>query len=165
MTGLDRRLPLLHTLPGHDRRDEPYTYPGHLRLALEQLGPTFVKLGQILSTRPELLPPEYQTELARLQDSAPPVAGSLISDLIRRELGHGREEVFATFDMIPLASASINQAHATTLADGTELVVKISRPGVVEQIEVDLEVLLNLAAQATGRWEAAVAYDLIGIAA
>lgn len=142
-TGLDRRLPFL-TPPGHDRRDEPYTNPEHLRLALEQLGSTFVKLGQILSTRPELRPPEYQSELAWLQDSAPLVAESLVSDIIRQELGLEPEEVFATFDKTPLASASIGQAHAATLADGTERVVKIRRPGVVEQSEVDLEVLQNL---------------------
>ncbi len=129
------------------------------------MGPTFVKLGQILSTRAELLPPEYQLELARLQDSAPPVAESLITDVIRQELGHEPGEVFATFDMVPLASASIGQAHAATLADGTEVVVKIRRPGAVEQIEVDLEILQNLAAHASRHWEAAADYDLVGIAA
>jgi ubiquinone biosynthesis protein len=164
-TGLDRRLPFLPTIAGHDRRSAPYTKAEHLRLALEQLGPTFVKLGQILSTQAELLPAEYQTELARLQDAVPPVAGSLISDVIRQELGREPEEVFATFDLIPLASASIGQAHAATLADGTELVVKIRRPGVVEQIEVDLEILQNLAAHASRHWDAASDYDLIGIAA
>lgn len=163
--GAERRLPFLPGLPGHERRDEPYTSPEHLRLALEQLGPTFVKLGQILSTRPELLPPEYQIELAKLQDAAPPVAGALISELIETELGHRPEVLFATFDEEPLASASIGQAHAATLHDGTEVVVKVRRPGVVEQIEEDLEILQNLAAGASRHWEAAADYDLTAIAA
>jgi ubiquinone biosynthesis protein len=164
MAGLEHWLPLHHGLLGHDRRQAPYTNPEHLRLALEELGPTFVKLGQVLSTRPDLLPSEYAAELAVLQDSAPPIPGPVVMELITQELGVPPEEAFASFDLAPLASASIGQAHAATLVDGTDVVVKLRRPGAREQIETDLEILQNLATRAGQRWEAAADYDLPGIA-
>lgn len=117
-----------------------------MRLALEELGPTFIKLGQLLSTRSDLLAPQYQLELAKLQDGAPPVPVTAISQIISEELGAAPEELFAKFDSEPLASASIGQVHAATLADGTSVVVKVRRPGVVARIEEDLEILQNLAA-------------------
>ncbi|KMO71300.1 ABC1 kinase family protein [Mycolicibacterium chlorophenolicum] len=162
--GLQRWLPFHHGLLGHERREQPYSNPEHLRLALEQLGPTFVKLGQVLSTRPDLLPEPYRRELARLQDSAPAVPGTVIADVIERELGAAPSEIFTTFEREPLASASLGQAHAAVLTDGTDVVVKVRRPDVVEQVEQDLEILRNLAARATRRWDAAADYDLIGIA-
>ncbi|STX03521.1 Probable ubiquinone biosynthesis protein UbiB [Kocuria rosea] len=87
IAGLERWVPLHHGLLGHEPRTTPYTNPDHLRTALEELGPTFIKLGQLLSTRPDLLPPEYQSELSKLQDDAPPVPGPTIRQLIRDELG------------------------------------------------------------------------------
>ena len=164
VAGLQRWVPLHYGLIGHERREQPYSNPEHLRLALEQLGPTYVKLGQILSTRPDLLPAPYRQELTKLQDSAPPVASTVIADLVEHELGSPPSEVFASFDLQPLASASLGQAHAATLRDGTEVVVKVRRPNVVEQVEADLEVLRNLAARASHRWDAAADYDLVGIA-
>lgn len=163
MAGLERQVPFERGLLGHERRAEPYTRPEHVRLAFEQLGATFVKLGQILSTRSDLLPPEYQLELAKLQDSAPPVAGDVIGELIAHELGQSAQDAFATFDVVPLAAASIGQAHAATLHDGTEVVVKIRRPGVVEQVAIDLEILRNLARRASHRWDAADEYDVVGL--
>jgi len=165
ITGLERWVPFHQGLMGHDRRDEPYTNPDHLRLALEELGPTFIKLGQLLSTRPDLLPPQYQRELARLQDGAPPVPGATIQQQIREELGAEPDEVFADFSFEPLASASIGQAHAATLHDGTRVVVKVRRPDVIPTIEADLDILQNLAVQINHRWEAAADYNLPGIAA
>lgn len=162
--GLQRWLPVHHGLLGHEARDQPYTNPEHLRLALEQLGPTFIKLGQILSTRPDLLPDPYRRELANLQDSAPPVSSAVIAELIEHELGDRASNLFAVFDDTPLASASLGQAHAGTLHDGSDVVVKIRRPRVVEQVEDDLEVLRNLVAHASRHWEAAADYDLEGIA-
>ena len=159
--GADRKLPFF----GAFARPLRDTTPEHVRQALEELGPTFVKLGQVLSTRSELVPSEYRTELAKLQDSAAPVDGSLIGEVIASELGRSPDQLFATFDEAPLASASIGQAHAATLADGTEVVVKVRRPGVVEQIDVDLEILQNLAALADRNWEVAADYDVVGIAA
>lgn len=150
---------------GHDRRERPYTRPEHVRLALEDLGATFVKLGQILSTRGDLLPADHQAELARLQDAAPPVPTAAILDAIGTEFGCDAGSVFSTFDLQPLASASIGQAHAATLADGSEVVVKVRRPGVVAQVEEDLEILARLAGRAARRSEVARRYDLPGLAA
>lgn len=139
------------------------TSPEHLRRALEELGPTFIKLGQLLSTRSDLLPPAYADELAKLQDAAPPVPVAEIRAVIRRELGAEPEELFATFDDRPLASASIGQAHTATLADGTEVVVKVRRPGAVARVLEDLEILQNLAARAARGWGPAREFDATGI--
>ncbi|GHD46155.1 AarF/ABC1/UbiB kinase family protein [Mycetocola manganoxydans] len=163
-TGLDRFVPFHHGAFGHERREEPYRTAEHLRLALEELGPTFIKLGQLLSTRPDLVPPEYAEELAKLQDSAPPVPLEDIREAIRQELGAEPEQLFAEFDPEPLAAASIGQAHTAMLSDGTAVVVKVRRPGVVAQIEEDLDILQNLAVRAARRWELASDYDLPGIA-
>lgn len=137
--------------------------PLHLRLALEELGTTFIKLGQILSTRADLLPPEYLVELTKLQDSAPPVAFEDIQAAVVTELGQPIEEIFADFDPVPLAAASIGQAHAATLKDGTEVVVKVRRPGVVEQVNEDLDILKELAATSSRHWDFADQYDLTGL--
>jgi ubiquinone biosynthesis protein len=137
--------------------------PVHLRLALEELGTTFIKLGQILSTRADLLPPEYLAELTKLQDSAPPVPFEAIQQVLVSELGQPIETVFYEFDPKPLAAASIGQAHAAVLPDGTEVVVKIRRPGVVEQVNEDLEILKELAATASRHLEFADRYDLAGL--
>lgn len=161
--GLERRVRFHRGLLGHEPRDQPYTRPEHVRLALEQLGATFVKLGQILSTRSDLVGPEYQVELAKLQDDAPHVPGDAIRELIARELGQDPATAFASFDIVPLAAASIGQAHAATLHDGTEVVVKVRRPGVVEQVEEDIEILRNLAAYAGRHWKAAGDYDMVGL--
>ena len=137
--------------------------PEHLRLAIEELGATFIKLGQILSTRGDLLPAPYLDELARLQDGIPPMSSDAVRKTLQEELGRPIEETFATFDIAPLASASIGEAHAATLHDGTEVVVKLRRPGVVEQVEEDLRILMDLAAIAERRWVVAKQYDLIAI--
>jgi ubiquinone biosynthesis protein len=137
--------------------------PVHLRLALEELGTTFIKLGQILSTRADLLPPEYLVELTRLQDSAPPVPFEAIQQVLVAELGQPIEAVFVEFDPVPLAAASIGQAHAACLQDGTEVVVKVRRPGVVEQVNEDLEILKELAATASRHLEFTEQYDLVAL--
>jgi len=164
LIGLERLVPWHRGPLGSSGRDGSHTRPEHVRLALEELGPTFIKLGQIVSTRADLLPPDYQAELKKLQDAAPPISASIVREVLVEELGQPIEDVFASFDDVPLAAASIGQVHAATLPDGTEVVVKIRRPGVVEQIEEDLEILQNLAAGASRRWELADAYDLVGLA-
>lgn len=158
--GLSGRFPFRRGLPGHEP-GRNYSQPEHLRLALEELGATFVKLGQILSTRPDILPPEYVAELARLQDSVAPVPGQVVVDTVAAELGD--LTAFAAFDQVPLASASIGQVHAAT-AHGTEVVVKVRRPGVVEAVTADLEMIENLAERASRSWEAARDHDVVGIA-
>jgi ubiquinone biosynthesis protein len=137
--------------------------PVHLRLALEELGTTFIKLGQILSTRADLLPPDYLAELTKLQDAASPVSFEAIREALVAELGRPIETIFAEFNPEPLAAASIGQAHAARLPDGTDVVVKIRRPGVVEQVNEDLEILKELAATASRHSEFADQYDLIGL--
>ncbi|WP_159599600.1 ABC1 kinase family protein [Agromyces humi] len=137
----------------------------HLRAALEELGPTFIKLGQVLSTRSDLLPPEFIAELAKLQDAAPPVPVEVIRQVVRSELGAEPEQVFASFDDRPLASASIGQAHTATLDDGTPVVVKVRRPGAVAQVQTDLEILQNLATRASRTWAFARDVDAVGLVA
>jgi ubiquinone biosynthesis protein len=137
--------------------------PEHLRCALEELGTTFIKLGQILSTRGDLLTPEYLAELSKLQDAAASVPFEAVRDTLITELGQPIEKAFSHFDPEPLAAASIGQAHAATLPNGTEVVVKIRRPGVVEQVNEDLKILRELAEAADRHWEFADRYDLVGI--
>jgi ubiquinone biosynthesis protein len=161
--GIARFVPWRDRLPGRPERGEALTRPQRLRIALAELGTTFIKLGQILSTRADLLPIEYQTELAKLQDQTPPIPGEIIRGVVEAELGRPLEAVFATFDLVPLASASIGQAHAATLLDGTEVVVKVRRPDVDAQVENDLEILQNLATAASRRWELADQYDVVGL--
>ena len=163
VTGLSRWVPFHHGVLGHERRQEPYTTPEHLRLAIEELGPTFIKLGQLLSTRSDILPADYLHELSKLQDAAPPVPPSTIRALIEGELGASPEDVFASFDTAPLASASIGQAHLATLQDGTQVVVKVRRPNINAVIETDLEILQGLANRVSRRWEAAANYNLPGL--
>ena len=124
-----------------------------LRLALEELGPIFVKFGQAVSTRRDLLPVEIADELAKLQDRVPPFESSAAVAIIEQALGRPLKEIFATFDMTPLAAASIAQVHAATLKSGEDVVVKILRPGMHEVIERDLQVLGTLAALADEYWE------------
>ena len=124
-----------------------------LRLALEELGPIFVKFGQAVSTRRDLLPPDIADELAKLQDRVPPFAGSIARARIETSYGRPVAEVFAAFDETPLAAASIAQVHAARLPGGAEVVVKVLRPGMREVIERDLEVLHALAALAQRYWQ------------
>jgi ubiquinone biosynthesis protein len=161
ITGLERFVPLQRLF--NRGYEQPLSRPEHVRSALEELGPTFIKLGQILSTRADLLPPTYQVELAKLQDAAPPLKTETVTSIIEAEFGRPVDAVFATFEPVPLASASIGQVHGATLADGTPVVVKVQRPGVVEQIDLDLQVLRNLAATAGRRWSVADEYDVIGL--
>jgi ubiquinone biosynthesis protein len=161
--GLERLMWLERSLAGHELGENFPTPPENLRRALEELGPTFVKLGQLLSTRRDLLPPDYQDELAKLQDAGPRVPGEVIRDTLEQELDGG-EEAFGSFEPEPIAAASIGQAHAATLRDGTPVVVKVRRPGVVEIVEQDVAIMRNLAARASRRWEAAARYDVVGLA-
>ena len=116
-----------------------------LRLALQELGPIFVKFGQILSTRRDLVPPDIAEELAFLQDRVAPFDGTQARELVRAELGE-IAEAFESFDTTPLASASIAQVHAATLHGGREVVVKVLRPGIRAQIADDIALLSSVAA-------------------
>jgi ubiquinone biosynthesis protein len=116
-----------------------------LRLALEELGPVFVKFGQAISTRRDLLPPDIADELVKLQDAVPPFPGEEARRLVTAALGRPLLEVFAEFETEPLAAASIAQVHAAKLHDGCEVIVKVLRPGMREVITRDIEVLHALA--------------------
>lgn len=126
--------------------------PVQLREALEELGPTFVKLGQILAGRADLLGPEWIAELSRLHASVPAVPMEQLRVQLRQDLGAEPEAVFARFDPQPLAAASIAQVHRAALADGTEVVVKVRRPGIVDTIEADLRLLDRAAQVAETEW-------------
>ena len=117
------------------------TTPELLIAALQQLGPTYVKLGQVLSTRPDLLPPAYITALERLQDQVTPVPTPEIMAVLDRELGDLRAALLDTLDEAPLATASIAQVHAATLRSGERIVLKIQRPGIADQVTADLHIL------------------------
>lgn len=128
---------------GSDRHVARLSMPERVRRTLEELGPTYIKLGQLLSTRPDLLPPEYIAQLSRLLDSAPPVPAKEVRQVLEAELGQLVESVYADFDWQPIASASIGQVHRAALHDGTRVVVKVQRPGVQELVEADLDLLLR----------------------
>jgi len=135
------------------RRSELATAEGRarlarsIRLALEDGGVTFVKLGQVMSTRRDLLPAEFIAELSRLQDDAPQVPWPQVEAVLRAELGAGVDEVFTAFDRAPIAAASIAQVHAATLASGDRVVVKVCRPDVGAVVGQDLDIVLRLAAR------------------
>ena len=135
----------------------------HLCLALEELGPTFIKLGQILSTRPDLLPPPFVAELVRLQDRVAPFPFAEVRRQVEGELGAPLEELFATFEETPLASASLSQVHVATLPTGEEVVVKVQRPGIEEVIALDLDILRRLARLMEDELPQAELYDPAGI--
>jgi len=117
-----------------------------LRLALQELGPIFVKFGQILSTRRDLVPPDVADELALLQDRVAPFDGTTARALVEQSLARPVDVAFASFDTTPLASASVAQVHAATLAGGREVVVKVLRPGIEKQIGADIALLKSVAA-------------------
>ena len=161
--GLERLLARERALRGRKPREE-HTPPEALRLALEELGPTFIKLGQLLSTRADLLSPEYRTALAKLQDAAPAIPTDVVREIVAAELHTSTADEVASFHAEPLACASVGQAHLATLQDGTEVVVKVRRPNVVEVMDQDLEIIQNFAARASRRSKTAARYDLAGLA-
>lgn len=132
----------------------------HVREACEELGTTFIKLGQLLSTRADLLPEAYRNELRKLQDDVPPTPAAEIAQIIREEFGAPPEEIFAFFDRQAAASASIGQAHAARLTDGREVMVKVRKPDVERLVEMDLEILADEARVWTERFPALEPYDI-----
>ena len=135
------------------RRDTSAPLGERIRLALEELGPIFVKFGQAISTRRDLLPPDIADELAKLQDMVPPFPAEQAIAILNEAYGQSVDEVFQRFDREPFAAASIAQVHTAQLRDGTEVIVKLLRPGVQEQIYGDIDVLRMLAGLADRYWE------------
>ncbi|MDX1527328.1 MAG: AarF/UbiB family protein, partial [Gammaproteobacteria bacterium] len=143
---------LLYLLPWNWFRGRPQPRAIRIRQALEDLGPIFVKFGQILSTRPDLLPEDIAEELASLQDRVPPFPGAVARRIVERELKRKLDELFSEFSEEPIASASIAQVHAARLKDGTEVVVKVVRPGIEQLILRDVGLLYLLAGLAERYW-------------
>ena len=160
--GISRLLPV-----GRRRRPSPEFSeapgPRQLRLALAELGPTFIKLGQLLGARSDLFPPAVVSELRRLQDEGPKVPFPEIKGVIERELGRPIERCFASINEEPLSAASLGQVHVAVLPDGREVIVKVLRPGVRRMVETDIQILADLAALLNSQVRALQPYDLQGL--
>ncbi len=157
---LGRRIITLGRAP---KEIERLTQPVRLRLAMEELGPTFIKLGQILSTRPDLIPRQYAEEFQKLQDRVPSISLEAIQTQIQKELGYPVEEVFEEFSSVPIAAASIAQVHRGRLKSGEDVVVKVRRPGIERLVETDLDILMGLAYLIERHFPTGDLYDPIGI--
>lgn len=130
---------------GRHERIEGLTDFERLRMACEELGPTFIKMGQILSTRSDLIPADLVREFTKLQDDVPPFPFTQVREIVEQELGAPLDVLFRHFDEKPLAAASIGQVHRARLVTDEEVIVKVQRPGIRKTIEVDLEILFHLA--------------------
>lgn len=157
---LGKRIVTFDKMP---RELERLSQSQRLRLAMEELGPTFIKLGQLLSTRPDVLSKAYIKEFSKLQDKVPAVSFDEIKAQIQRELGYPAEQLFAEFSREPLAAASIAQVHRGQLKSGEEVVFKVRRPGVVKIVETDIDVLMSLAYLIEQHVPAAALYDPVGL--
>jgi len=164
-TGLFQALALPARMMRRTQPPERKSVGERLRYVIQELGPTFVKLGQIASTRSDMLPDDIVSELALLQDQVEPFPYTEVKALIADELGRSPEELFAEFEERPTAAASIGQVHLGRLHTGERVAVKIQRPGVSPAIKTDLEILRNLAALAETRFEWARRYQLQGMVA
>jgi ubiquinone biosynthesis protein len=134
-----------------------------MRLVCEELGPTFVKFGQLLSNRPDLFPADLIKELEKLQDGVPPFAGKTAIEVVEKELGKKMPELFAYFEEEAFASASMAQVHRATLKSGEKVVLKIQRPGIEKIIKEDIKVMLYMAEVFTSRMPSLKSFDPIGL--
>ncbi len=146
-----------------EKEESPKNIAERFRLVLEELGPTFIKFGQILSLRRDILSDDFVRELQKLQDSVPPFPVEQAREEILTEFGSPAEKLYAYFDETPLAAASIGQVHRARLPDGREVVVKIQRPGIKDTIETDLSILLTLARLINRYIPEARLYDPVGL--
>ena len=144
-TNLRYRVPLTKRVKARVKEKEKYSLEKRLRLTLERLGPTFIKFGQLLSVRPDLVPSSYIRELENLQDKVEPFSYEIAKESIKKELGKNINELFKSFDKNPIASASISQVHKAILKDGRKIAVKIQRPNVRSIMETDIEIMLYFA--------------------
>src|SRR5438105_15861857 len=133
------------------------------RERLVELGPAYIKLGQVLSTRPDLLPKPYIDELVHLQDDVPPMSFDDVEKTIEEELHSRMSKLFESFEAEPLGSASLGQVHAAVLRDGRDVVVKVQRPNLREQLSEDLEYFRELATFLTEHTSAGSRVDLVGV--
>jgi len=143
--GLNKFLPPRAKRKLEEERPDKVPEAANIRLMLEDMGPTFIKVGQLLSCRSDLIPSPYIDELEKLQDEVGPIDFNTVSSMIREELGTSPDEMFPSFDHNPLAAASLGQVHRARLHDDIEVVVKVQRPGIERIIETDLEILFSFA--------------------
>ncbi|MDB5340580.1 MAG: ubiB [Planctomycetaceae bacterium] len=139
------------------------TRPQRIRMALEDLGASFIKFGQVMSTRPDLVPADVIAELAKLQEGVPPFDSKTAIEILEEELGGSVSELYAEFDPQPLAAGSLGQVHRAKHFDGTQLAVKIRRPHVVRDVERDLELMLELAGMVERHIPEAEIFDPVGL--
>lgn len=158
-----QRIGLAHLLRPRGEVSPATETPTRLVHALEELGPTFIKFGQLLSTRPDLIPKDYVVALSKLQDTAPTIPIEQVKQVIFEEFGHSVEELLASFDEEPIAAASLGQVHAASLDDGSEVIVKVQRPGISSIIDSDIEILYVLAKLLESRWERAKTYGIADV--
>jgi ubiquinone biosynthesis protein len=139
------------------------TTPAKVCHMLEELGPTYVKMGQIVSSQASVVPPEWEVELEKLQSDVPPFPAAEVHEILVEELGAAPDQLFATFEIEPLAAASTAQVHRATLFSGEQVVVKVQRPGIVTQMKADMGIMQRAAVVATRRSEGLRAIDLDGM--
>ncbi|NLK50854.1 MAG: AarF/ABC1/UbiB kinase family protein [Syntrophomonadaceae bacterium] len=144
-------------------REERRTAPQRMFQALNELGPTFVKMGQILSTRPDLIPRDFMDQLVKLQDRVTPFSYTLVQEIFYEEQEKPLDELFSEFDPEPIASASMAQVHRARLHSGELVVVKVQRPDIQRTIEIDLEILFDLARMLEARTVWGKHYGLVDI--
>ncbi len=162
-TALSGDDPLAQDLADSDAGRESDPAPEQLATDLEKLGPTFIKLGQLLSTRPDFLPQPYLDALARLQDNVEPFSFDEVQRIIEEELNVRMSKAFSEFSDVPAAAASLGQVHHAALRDGHAVAVKIQRPNIVEQVRVDLEALQEVAHFLDRHSDAGRRYNVTGI--
>ncbi|GLV13060.1 ABC transporter [Alicyclobacillus hesperidum] len=158
--GLFDILSLPRRIFSERRERETISTYERMRLVIEQLGPTFIKLGQIASLRADVFPPEFIEQLTKLQDEVPPVPFDQIRTIVETELGQPLLDVFRAFDELPVGAASIGQVHRAELHSGEEVAVKVQRPDIQQKIEIDLDILMDLARLAERHFEWAAHYEL-----
>ena len=156
-----RRMQTFIYQPGE--QVEPLSLPVKVRLMLQELGPTYVKMGQIVSSRAEVLPVEWMLELNKLQSNVPPFPSDEVREIIIEELGNAPERLYEEFDPTPFAAASTAQVHRAVLVDGTKVVVKVQRPGIRKQMKADIGVMGNLSNVLERRLQYARDIDLPGM--
>jgi ubiquinone biosynthesis protein len=142
---------------------EPPSTPVKVRLMIEELGPTYVKVGQIVSSQASTIPSDWEVELERLQSDVPPFPNEQVRQIIIEELGAPPEEIYATFEPQPFAAASTAQVHRATLQDGTRVAVKVQRPYIAAQMKADIGIMQNAARVISSRSEYVRSIDLVGM--
>ena len=142
---LKHKVPVTKRVKARIEKKKTFSIEKRLRLTLERLGPTFIKFGQVLSVRPDLIPKSYTKELEKLQDKVPQFSYAVAKQQIKKELGKDINEIFTKFEKKPIASASISQVHKAILKDNKKVAVKIQRPNVREIMETDVEIMFYIA--------------------